>query len=68
MAKTLIILGILIVAAGLVWLLAEKLGLTPGRLPGDIMIERENFRFYIPITTMILASIFLSIVMWFLNR
>lgn len=34
-----------------------------GRLPGDIRIERENFRFYFPITTMILASIVLSLVL-----
>jgi hypothetical protein len=46
--------------------LAEKFGL--GRLPGDIVIERDNFRVYIPITTSILISLVLSAVLWFLNR
>jgi hypothetical protein len=46
--------------------LAEKFGL--GRLPGDIVIERDNFRVYIPITTSILISLVLSAVFWFLNR
>ena len=48
------------------WALAEKLGL--GRLPGDIVIERNNFRLYIPITTSILISVVLSAVFWLLNR
>lgn len=68
MARTLIIAGLLIVAAGLLWLAAERLGLMPGRLPGDIVVERENFRFYIPVTTMIIASILLSLVLWLINR
>ncbi len=46
--------------------LAHRLGL--GRLPGDIVIERNNFRFYFPITTSILVSIVLSLILWFLNR
>jgi len=46
--------------------LAEKFGL--GRLLGDIVIERDNFRVYIPITTSILISLVLSAVLWFLNR
>jgi uncharacterized protein HemY len=47
-------------------MLAERLGL--GRLPGDIVIERENFRLYIPLMTMLIVSIVLSLVMWLINR
>jgi Protein of unknown function (DUF2905) len=50
--------------AALAWL--GKLGL--GRLPGDIAIERENFRLYFPITTSILISLAVSLILWLLNR
>jgi hypothetical protein len=66
MARWLIILGVVLVVAGLVWPWISKLGL--GRLPGDIVVERENFRLYLPITTSILISLVLSLVLWFLNR
>ncbi len=66
MAKTLILIGIVIVAVGLVWLLAERLGL--GRLPGDIVIEREGMRIYIPLMTMLIVSIVLSLLLWLINR
>jgi len=39
-----------------------------GKLPGDIIVRRENFTFYFPITTSILASIVLSLLAWFLLR
>jgi hypothetical protein len=66
MARWLIILGVVLVVAGLVWPWLSKLGL--GRLPGDIVVERENFRLYLPIATSILISLVLSLVLWFLNR
>lgn len=53
--KTLIIAGAAILLIGLLWPWLSKLGL--GRLPGDIVIRREGFVFYFPVTTMILASI-----------
>jgi hypothetical protein len=65
-AKLLIVFGLVLVAAGLLWPLIARLGL--GRLPGDIVVERENFRLYIPIATSLLISIVLSAVLWFLNR
>lgn len=65
-AKWLIILGIVLVAAGLLWPLIQKLGL--GRLPGDIVIERENFRLYLPLGTSILISVVLSLVLWLIGR
>ena len=66
MARWLIILGVVLVVAGLVWPWLSKLGL--GRLPGDIVVERENFRLYFPIATSILISLVLSLILWFLNR
>ena len=66
MARWLIILGIVLIVAGLLWPWVTKLGL--GRLPGGIVIERENFRLYLPITTSLLISVVLSLILWFLNR
>ena len=64
MSRFLIILGIILVAVGLLWPWLSKVGI--GRLPGDIVIERENFRLYLPITTSILVSIVLSLILrWF---
>jgi Protein of unknown function (DUF2905) len=66
MARWLIILGVVLLLAGLLWPWLGKLGL--GRLPGDIAIERENFRLYFPITTSILISLAVSLILWLLNR
>jgi Protein of unknown function (DUF2905) len=66
MARWLIILGVVLIVAGLLWPWLGRLGF--GRLPGDIVIERENFRLYLPITTSILVSIVLSLILWLLNR
>lgn len=63
MQRTLIIIGLLLLVAGLAWPWLSQLPL--GRLPGDIVVDRPGFRFYFPITTMILASIVVSIVLWF---
>jgi hypothetical protein len=64
--KILIIAGIVLIAAGVLWLIGERLGL--GRLPGDIVIERENTRIYIPLATSLLVSVVLSLVLWVLSR
>ena len=66
MSRLLIIFGLVLVAVGVFWPVIAKLGL--GRLPGDLVIERENFRLYIPIATSLLISLLLSVVLWFLNR
>jgi Protein of unknown function (DUF2905) len=66
MARWLIILGVVLIVAGLLWPWLTKVGL--GRLPGDIVIERDNFRAYIPITTSIVISVVLSLILWLLNR
>jgi hypothetical protein len=49
-------------------LLKDKLPFGMGRLPGDISIERENFRFYFPLGTCIVISIVLSVILYFLKR
>lgn len=65
MSRSLIILGAVLVVLGLLWPWLARLGL--GRLPGDIVIERDDFRVYIPITTSILVSLVLTL-LFFLFR
>lgn len=66
MSRTLVILGLAIIAIGLLWPWLSKLPL--GHLPGDIVIKRDNVAFYFPITTMILASVALSLLLWLFHR
>jgi len=69
--KILIGIGIVIVLMGAVLVLAGRLPgvFGPiGKLPGDILIKRDSFTFYFPITTSILASIILSLLAWLLFR
>lgn len=66
MSRFLITVGLVLLALGLLWPLVQKLGL--GRLPGDIVIERENFRLYIPLGTSLLISVVLSLILWLINR
>ena len=66
MQKALIVLGVIIVLIGLAWPWLRHLPL--GQLPGDIAIERQSYKVYFPITTMILISVVLSAVMWFFRR
>ncbi len=64
MGRSLIIVGLVIAAAGLLitW------GVPIGRLPGDFAVRRGNFSFYFPLATSIVVSIVLTLVMWFLRR
>jgi hypothetical protein len=66
MSRALIIIGLLIVGLGLLWPWLGRIGL--GQLPGDIVVERENFTFYFPITTGLLLSAVLSLLVWLLGR
>jgi len=66
MSRFLILLGLVIVAIGILWPVFTRIGL--GRLPGDIAIERGNFSFYFPIVTCVLISILLSAMFWLFNR
>ena len=64
MGQILIIVGLVVVAIGiLIWL-----GVPIGRLPGDFMIRRGNFTLYLPITTSILASVVLMLIGMLLRR
>jgi hypothetical protein len=64
--QLLITLGILLIVVGLLWPWLQKFGLF--RLPGDIVIERENFRLYLPITSMIIISLVISLILWLFRR
>ncbi len=64
--RFLVVLGAVLIVVGLTMPWLGKLGL--GRLPGDIVIERESFSFYFPITTSILLSLLLSLILWFFQR
>ena len=66
MPKLLIILGIVLIAFGLAWLIGERLGF--GRLPGDMVIERYGVRIYIPLMTSLIISVVLSLILWFFGR
>ena len=66
MQRTLIIVGILILVAGVLWPWIGKIPL--GRLPGDIIISRPNVKIYIPIATMILVSIVISLILWLIRK
>ena len=52
--------------AGILWPWIHKPGL--GHLPGDILIETKNFRLYLPVTTMIVVSLALSLIIWLLRK
>lgn len=66
--RSLIALGIVILALGLIFTLGEKLPIRFGRLPGDIVIRGKNSAFYFPLVTCLLVSVVLSFVMWLFNR
>ena len=66
MLKPLIYIGALLIIVGLLWPWLSKLPL--GRLPGDVIINRPNLKIYIPITTMIVVSIILSILAWIFRK
>ena len=62
----LIVLGAMLVVAGLLWPWLKKMHLF--HLPGDIVIDRPGFKFFLPITTMLILSAVLSIVAWLMRR
>jgi DUF2905 family protein len=66
MRRALILIGAVLLTAGLLWPWLAKLGL--GRLPGDISIERDGFRFWFPITTSVIISLIISIVLWWFKK
>ncbi|WP_187261549.1 DUF2905 domain-containing protein [Pontibacter beigongshangensis] len=66
--KAIVLIGVIIIVIGLVvWLAGDKFSWF-GQLPGDIRVERKNFRFFAPITSMILISVLLSLLLWVIRR
>jgi hypothetical protein len=68
LGRTLIILGIVIIAVGVLFTLGERLPFRIGRLPGDIVVRGKSTTFYFPLMTSILLSIVLSLVFWLIGR
>lgn len=67
LGKSLILIGIVLIVAGLLLAFGGQLPLRIGRLPGDIYIKRDNFIFYFPITTAILLSVLISLLIYLLR-
>jgi hypothetical protein len=66
--RSLIIAGLILLAAGLLISFAPKLPTWLGRLPGDITIKRANFSFYFPFATCLLLSAILSFLLWLFRK
>jgi len=66
MQKLFFVLGLGFLALALLWPLLQQLH--PGRLPGDIVIQRDGFRFYFPVTTMLIVSLVISLLLWLFRR
>ncbi|HEY5521745.1 MAG TPA: DUF2905 domain-containing protein [Desulfuromonadaceae bacterium] len=66
--RTLIIMGLILLAAGLLVSFVPKLPTWLGRLPGDIAFKRGNFSFYFPLATCLLISAILSFILWLLRK
>lgn len=66
MQKTLVILGLAIILAGLFWPWLSKVPF--GRLPGDIVIDKPGFKMFFPITSMLLVSGLISLIMWLFRK
>ena len=66
MNRNLILLGLLIVLLGIFWPVLQKIPL--GKLPGDIIIRKEGFRLYLPITSCLLVSGVLSVLFWLFRK
>lgn len=63
LGRSLLLIGLLLILIGGLIYLAARVGLPFGRLPGDIRIERENFRFYFPLATSLLISLVLTVIL-----
>ncbi len=67
MAKIIIILGVVLVAIGVMLLFIQKIPFL-GKLPGDILIKKEHFTFYFPLTTSIIISIIISLILYIVGK
>jgi hypothetical protein len=64
--RTLIIVGLVILAIGLLWPWLGKLPF--GRLPGDILVRRDQFSFFFPLTSMVVLSLVVTLILWLFRR
>jgi membrane protein implicated in regulation of membrane protease activity len=64
--RFLLVAGAILLIAGLLWPFLSRLGF--GRLPGDIVIERQNFRFYFPLVSSLVVSVVLTLLFWLFRR
>jgi len=68
LAKSFIVIGIGLILIGVMVFIFQKLNIPIGRLPGDVIIRKEKFSFYFPITTCVVASIALSIIFYLFRK
>ena len=68
LGKILVVVGLGLVALGLLLWLGGKMNLPLGRLPGEIRIDRANYKFYFPLTTCLLVSAVLTLIAWLLRK
>ncbi|MCX7945717.1 MAG: DUF2905 domain-containing protein [Hydrogenophilus sp.] len=66
MQKALLVAGVVLVILGVLWPWLSKFPF--GRLPGDIIVEREHFSFYFPLTTSLLVSLVLTLLLWWWRK
>jgi Protein of unknown function (DUF2905) len=67
LAKGFILLGAVLIAVGLILLFFQNFPLL-GKLPGDILIKRENFTFYFPLATSIVVSLLISLILYLIGK
>jgi len=66
--RTIIIIGLVLVAVGILMTLGDRLPIKLGRLPGDIVVRGKNSAFYFPVVTCLIVSAVLSLAMWLIGR
>jgi hypothetical protein len=66
LSRWLIVFGIVLIVAGLLWPLLQKVGLD--QIPGNIVVDRENFRLYLPLGTSLVISVVVSVLLWLFNK
>lgn len=68
LGRTLLVLGLIVAAIGAGLMLAGRLGVPLGRLPGDVVVRREGFTFYAPLATSLVVSLVLSLLFYLFRR
>lgn len=68
MGRTVILIGLILVAVGILMTLGDRLPVKVGRLPGDIVVRGKNSVFYFPVVTCLVVSAVLSLAMWLIGR